>query len=225
MDYLATQILAFIKANPEWAIFIIGLTAFGESFVFLSLLFPGTAILIASGTLISEGILNPLPTVAAGIIGAVFGDSLSFWLGKKFGARLPEIWPFRTHPERLTRGISFFERYGGSSVFIGRFFGPLRAVVPLAAGMMQMPPSRFYAANVLSAVVWAPTLVLCGDLLTRSLFAQENLATKIFYIALGAAAVTAFAFWIRRQFLVREECQDRCLKSVTIASGNARRHT
>jgi membrane protein DedA with SNARE-associated domain len=225
MDYLATQILAFIKANPEWAIFIIGLTAFGESFVFLSLLFPGTAILIASGTLISEGILNPLPTVAAGIIGAVFGDSLSFWLGKKFGARLPEIWPFRTHPERLTRGISFLERYGGSSVFIGRFFGPLRAVVPLAAGMMQMPPSRFYAANVLSAVVWAPTLVLCGDLLTRSLFAQENLATKIFYIALGAAAVTAFAFWIRRQFLVREECQDRCVNSVTIASGNARRHT
>ena len=147
MDHLATQILAFIKANPEWSIFVIGLTAFGESFVFLSLLFPGTAILIASGTLISEGILNPLPTVTVGIVGAVLGDSVSFWLGKKFGPRLPEIWPFRRHPERLTRAISFFERYGGSSVFIGRFFGPLRAVVPLTAGMMQMPPSRFYAAN------------------------------------------------------------------------------
>ena len=59
MDHLAIQILAFVKANPGWAIFVIGLTAFGESFVFLSLLFPGTAILIAAGTLISEGILNP----------------------------------------------------------------------------------------------------------------------------------------------------------------------
>ena len=185
MDYLATQILAFIKANPEWAIFIIGLTAFGESFVFLSLLFPGTAILIASGTLISEGILNPLPTVAAGIIGAVFGDSLSFWLGKKFGARLPEIWPFRTHPERLTRGISFFERYGGSSVFIGRFFGPLRAVVPLAAGMMQMPPSRFYAANVLSALVWAPTLVLCGDLFELGRCLLKKTSQRRFSISLS----------------------------------------
>ena len=94
MDYLATQILAFIKANPEWAIFIIGLTAFGESFVFLSLLFPGTAILIAAGTLVSEGILNPLPTVVAGIAGAVLGDLVSFWLGQRFGPLLPKIWPF-----------------------------------------------------------------------------------------------------------------------------------
>jgi membrane protein DedA with SNARE-associated domain len=199
MDYLSTQILALIKANPEWAIFVIGLTAFGESFVFLGLLFPGTAVLIAAGTLISEGILNPLPTVAAGIIGAVLGDSVSFWLGMRFGPRLPDLWPIQRHPERLTRGISFFERYGGSSVFIGRFFGPLRAVVPLAAGMMRMPPSRFYAANVLSALVWAPALVLCGDLLTRSLFDQANLAMKLFYITLIAAGVTALAFWIRRQ--------------------------
>jgi membrane protein DedA with SNARE-associated domain len=81
MDYIAAQALAFIKHNPEWALFIIGLTAFGESFVFLSLLFPGTAILIAAGALVSEGILKPLPTISAGFIGAVLGDSVSFWLG------------------------------------------------------------------------------------------------------------------------------------------------
>ena len=141
MDHLAIQILAFVKANPGWAIFVIGLTAFGESFAFLSLLFPGTAILIAAGTLVSEGILNPLPTVVAGIAGAVLGDLVSFWLGQRFGPLLQKIWPFRRNPERLTRGISFFECYGVSSVFIGRFFGPLRAVVPLAAGMMHMSPS------------------------------------------------------------------------------------
>jgi membrane protein DedA with SNARE-associated domain len=107
MDYLAIQILAFVKANPGWAMFIIGLTAFGESFVFLSLLFPGTAILIAAATLVSEGILSPLPTVVAGIAGAVLGDSVSFWLGQKFGPLLPKIWPFRMHPERLTRGSAF----------------------------------------------------------------------------------------------------------------------
>ncbi|MGA8689858.1 MAG: hypothetical protein WB662_08130 [Methyloceanibacter sp.] len=60
MDHLATQILAVIKANPGWAMFMIGLTAFGESFMFLSLLFPGTAILVAAGTLVSAGILNPV---------------------------------------------------------------------------------------------------------------------------------------------------------------------
>ena len=116
MDYLAIQILAFVKANPGWAMLVIGLTAFGESFVFLSLLFPGTAILIAAGTLVSEGILSPVPTVVAGIAGAVLGDSVSFWLGQKFGPLLPKIWPFRTHPERLMRSTSFFKRYGVHSV-------------------------------------------------------------------------------------------------------------
>ena len=153
MDYLATETLAFIKVNPGWATIVIRLTAFGESFVFLSLLFPGTVILVASGALMSEGLLDPISPIIAGIMGAVLGDAVSFWLGQKFGPFLPKIWPFRSRLERLTRGIRFFESYGGSSIFIGRFFGPLRAVVPLAAGMMYMPPWRFYLANVLSAVV------------------------------------------------------------------------
>jgi membrane protein DedA with SNARE-associated domain len=115
VDYLATEALAFIKANPAWAALVIGLTAFGESFVFLGLLFPGTTILIASGALVSEGVLNPILPILAGIIGAVLGDAVSFWIGQKFGPYLPRIWPFRNHPERLVRGIKFFERYGGAA--------------------------------------------------------------------------------------------------------------
>src|SRR5262245_37373949 len=126
MDYLAGQILDFIKAHPEWAAFVIGLVAFGESFAFLSLLFPGTAILITSGALIEAGILDAFLPVVAGIIGAVLGDAISFWLGQKFGPFLLEIWPFRGCPQELESGIVFFERYGISSVFIGLFFGPLR---------------------------------------------------------------------------------------------------
>jgi membrane protein DedA with SNARE-associated domain len=204
MDYIATQALAFIKHNPEWALFVIGLTAFGESFVFLSLLFPGTAILIAAGTLVSEGVLRPLPTMTAGIVGAVLGDSVSFWVGGKLGPTLTRLWPYRRHPERLARGIRFFERFGGSSVFIGRFFGPLRAVVPLVAGMMRMPPLRFYATNVLSALVWAPALVLFGDQLIR-LLGRESLATKIFYIVVAAGVVVVLAAWLKRQFLSKQQ--------------------
>jgi membrane protein DedA with SNARE-associated domain len=202
MDYLAAEALAFIKANPTWAALVVGLAAFGESLVFLSLLFPGTAILIASGALISEGVLDPLSSVLAGIVGAVCGDAVSFWIGQKFGPLLPKLWPFKADPERLARGIQFFESYGASSIFIGRFFGPLRAVVPLVAGMMHMPPSRFYLANILSAVIWAPTLVYFGDLLTRSL-GYEKLATKLLLIAAVAALAVLLIAWMRRQFLAR----------------------
>jgi membrane protein DedA with SNARE-associated domain len=202
MDSFATEILEFIKTNPGWAVFVIGLTAFGESFVFLSLLFPGTAILVASGALISEGALDPLSPTVAGIVGAVLGDGISFWIGRKFGPLLPTIWPFRAHPERLTRGIRFFARYGGTSVFIGRFSGLLRAVVPLSAGMLNMPTGRFYVANILSAMIWAPALIYLGDWLSRTL-GPDGLATKVFYITLLAALLTALASWIRRQLLVR----------------------
>ena len=61
----------------------------------------------------------------------------------------------------LDRG--FFARHGGKSVFIGRFFGPMRAVIPLAAGVMQMPRGWFWLANVASALVWAPMLLFIGD--------------------------------------------------------------
>ena len=199
MDYLAGEVIALIKAHPDWAALIIGIVAFGESFVFLSLLFPGTAILIASGALVEAGILNPFLPVLAGILGAVLGDAISFWLGQKFGPQISNVWPFRHHPQRRESGIIFFERYGTASVFIGRFFGPLRAVIPLAAGILHMPTQRFYIANVLSAIIWAPVLIFAGDLLAHSL-GPENLATKILLITVLIAALALLAPSVWRRF-------------------------
>src|SRR5207248_11157172 len=130
---------------------------------FISLLFPGTTVLVAAGTLLSAGTL-PYPSILIGaVLGAVFGDSISYWIGRTFGGGIARVWPFSRHPEALSRGIWFFERHGGKSVFIGRFFGPVRAVVPLAAGVMQMPRGRFWLANVISALVWAPMWLLVGE--------------------------------------------------------------
>jgi membrane protein DedA with SNARE-associated domain len=202
MDSLANEILALIKTNPGWAVFVIGLTAFGESFAISSLFFPGTTILIASGALISEGVLGPFLPVLAGIVGAVLGDAISFWIGRKSGPLLPTLSPFRANPERLKRGIHFFAKYGEASVFIGRFFGPLRAVVPLTAGMMNMPTGRFYIANILSALVWAPALICFGDWLSHTLGA-DGLAMKLLYVALVGTLLTPLASWIRRRLIVR----------------------
>jgi membrane protein DedA with SNARE-associated domain len=200
MDYLATQFLAVIKANPEWATLIVGITAFGESFVLLGLLFPGTTVLIAAGALVSKGVLTPLPTIAAGIVGAVLGDMVSYWLGRKFGPHLSQTWLFRSRPEQIASGVKFFSRYGAASIFIGRFFGPLRAVVPLIAGMMDMPKLPFYVANILSALIWAVVLVLFGDIISRWL-GNESVSVKVLGMALVTIAAVAFATWARRKFL------------------------
>jgi membrane protein DedA with SNARE-associated domain len=198
MSHIATSILDLIKTHPEWAVALIAFTAFGESFLLVSLLFPGTAILVAAGGLIAAGILDPVQVIAAGILGGILGDAASFWLGQKFGAALPKLWPFRRNPERIQSGIDFFVRYGAIAVFLGRFLGPLRATVPTVAGMMKMPTRRFYLANILSAVVWVPALVLSGDLLLEML---RQTAVDQMLLVLGAVILvfTVAIFWVRHR--------------------------
>jgi len=164
MEHLAQPLLAFIRAHESWAVAMMFITGFGESFAFVSLLFPGTTLLIAAGTLMQSGTLPYLPVMVGAILGAVLGDSVSYWIGRRFGGGIAGVWPFTRHPELLPTGILFFERQGGKSVFIGRFFGPIRAVIPLAAGIMRMPRGRFWFANIASALVWAPMLLFAGDI-------------------------------------------------------------
>ena len=163
MDNLVQPTLAFISAHSSWASPVMFVTSFGESFAFLSLLFPGTSILIVAGTLMSAGTLPFWPVVVGAVIGAVLGDSVSFWLGHRYGGGIARIWPFTRSPDLLPNGVRYFAKHGGKSVFIGRFFGPVRAVIPLAAGIMRMPRGRFWFANVTSAIVWAPMLLFAGD--------------------------------------------------------------
>jgi len=163
MEHLVQPTLDFIAAHSSWAVAVMFVTSFGESFAFVSLLFPGTSLLIAAGALMAAGSLPYMPIVLGAVTGAVLGDTVSYWIGRRFGGGIARVWPFTRNPELLPSGIWFFARHGGKSVFIGRFFGPMRAVIPLAAGVMRMPRDRFWLANVTSAIVWAPMLLFVGD--------------------------------------------------------------
>ena len=61
------------------------------------------------------------------------------------------------------------KKWGMPGIFIGRFFGPLRAAVPLIAGIFEMPYWRFQLANFTSAFVWAATLLTIGDVISKAL--------------------------------------------------------
>ena len=77
------------------------------------------------------------------------------------------MWPLSRYPDILPRGEAFVRRWGVPSIFIGRFFGPLRASVPLAAGIFEMPYMQFQVANFVSAMVWAAALLLFGDVIAH----------------------------------------------------------
>lgn len=183
MEDLARQLLDIVRTHQDWAIAVMFITAFGESFAFLGLLFPGTSLLVAAGALIKSGNLPFWPILTGAVLGAVLGDTVSFWIGRRFGGRLTGVWPFTRNPELLAGGVQFFHRHGGKSVFIGRFFGPVRAVIPLAAGILLMSPRLFWIANVTSALIWAPTLVLAGDVIAEAserVIGSENTILLLF---------------------------------------------
>lgn len=140
------------------------LLAFGESLAVVSLLLPATAILFALSGLLGASGIPFWPCWAAAALGAMLGDSVSYWIGHRFKDHLPRLWPLTRVPDLLPRGQAFFNRWGVAGVFIGRFFGPLRAAVPLVAGTCAMPLLPFMLANVASALVWATGILSPGFL-------------------------------------------------------------
>ena len=157
------QVIAFARDNAVWAPPIMFALAFGESLAFISLLIPAWGALVALGALIGSSGIDFWPVWVAASLGAAFGDWLSYWIGLKLEYRVQHIWPLSRHPQLIPRGEAFMKKWGVAGIFIGRFFGPLRAVVPLIAGIFEMPFWRFQIANFTSAVVWAAVLMVLGD--------------------------------------------------------------
>jgi membrane protein DedA with SNARE-associated domain len=133
----------------------------------VSLVIPATALLVAIGGLVGAANLPFWPVLIAAILGAILGDWASYAIGHYFRDSIERVWPLSRHPEQLRRAEALFRRWGIFGVFIGRFFGPLRSVVPLAAGIAAMPMARFQIANIASAVVWAVGLLGPGMVLAR----------------------------------------------------------
>ncbi len=177
-------ILAWVNAHPGWMGLIVFLTAMAESLAVVGLVVPGAAMMFGFGALVALGHLDFWSACGWAVVGAVVGDGLSFWLGRALHQRLRLLWPFSRHPRLLARGEAYFLRHGGKSVLFGRFFGPVRAVVPAVAGMMDMPLARFLVVNVVSALLWAPAYLLPGMVFAASLELAAQVTLRLVILIL-----------------------------------------
>jgi membrane protein DedA with SNARE-associated domain len=155
MTEFADVVIGFVQRHEYAAGPIVFALAFAESLAFVSLIFPATLILWGVGALIGAGGLEFWPIWAAAAFGAGLGDWLSYGLGAHFRETIGRMWPLSQYPNLLPQGRAFFVKWGLFGVFISKFFGPLRAAVPLAAGIAQMPALPFQIANWASAVTWS----------------------------------------------------------------------
>lgn len=187
-------LLAWIAANPALAGVVVFAIAFCDSVIVLGAIVPALPLLIAVGVLIGLGELSGPYTVLCATLGALAGDGLSYWIGRRWGDRLRAVWPFSKYSQLLERGELMFRRNAFKSLLIARYVGAIRPFVPAVAGMAKMPLDKYLHASLVAAVSWAVLFLLPGWMLGQAYDAVAAVAGRLLMVLAALATVLGLAW-------------------------------
>src|SRR5205085_773509 len=131
-----------VLAMPEWvALLIVFALPALEASAFAGFVFPGEFAVILGGVLASQHKVGLAEVIALAVAGAVLGDAVGYFVGKRWGRRFLQGTigriPFlgRHFRRSLPHAEAYLARRGASAVFFGRWTAALRVLVPGLAGM------------------------------------------------------------------------------------------
>lgn len=190
-------ILHWLQLHPWLAIVFAFFISFIESIALVGIFIPGAVILTAIGILIGAQIIPGISTMSAAILGAFFGDVVSFSYGRLYHEKVRQFSFFHRHSSWLNAAELFFHKHGGKGIFIARFIGPLRPIMPMIAGMFNMPWLRFCLVDVFSAMFWAPAYMLPGIAVgaAAQTFNAKS-ATRLIIFILAILIAFWISFWL-----------------------------
>ena len=199
-----SALVDFVHAHSQYTHIAIFLLALSEAIPVVGTVVPGSTLIIGICAIATSVDANPWILLFAATTGAIVGDGLSFWLGQRYHREILSIWPLYRYPHLIARSERFVDRYGAASVFLARFTAVVRAFVPLIAGILRMSPRQFYAANVLSALVWAPAHIFPGVLLAMTLrLTSASAEQRTILLIVGLIVATFIIFATRAYFKVK----------------------
>ena len=200
MNILDT-LTAWSAAHPHFAFAVVLLLAFSESMPIFGGFVPGTALIVAIAAIVPKEWEYLTAVTVAAVVGASLGDGLSFWFGHHFQRDVLDRWPLKNHPELVAKSENFLAKNGEISVLFARFLPPVRALVPLFAGILEMPVSRYVLANIAAAIIWAPAHIIFGALLGSSIDAIAPEFGRFMMIAAALITVSMVFIWLVRHIL------------------------
>ncbi len=190
----AAYIQPLVGAYGLWAVFFVvmlesaGVPLPGETALVSAAIFAGVT-----------GDLQILEVIAVAATGAIIGDNIGFWAGRRYGLPLVQRYGhfIRLNEKRLALGDLLFERHGAKIVFFGRFIAFLRIFAALLAGVHRFGWGQFLFFNAAGGILWATTFgvggFLFGDRITR-------LSGPLGVVAFVAAVAGIVGFmWIARR--------------------------
>ncbi|MBM5815983.1 MAG: DedA family protein [Cyanobacteria bacterium K_Offshore_surface_m2_239] len=169
---------------------------------------PGETVTLLGGYAAGSGHLQGLGVMAAAASGAILGDNLGYWVGRRAGwgliLRVGRL--LRQSPEQLERLREQFLRHANASVLMGRFVAVLRVVAGPMAGAVGMPYRRFLLCNTAGAVLWATTMVSLAWLGGRWIpFSQ--MVGGVVNVGLGALLLLVVIVLVPKLFSALEQRQ------------------
>ena len=193
-------------ALGAWTYLLVAVFAFAETGAFVGLVVPGETVMILGGAVAGQGAINVYILIAIAWLMAFLGDSTSFFIGRRLGRDFlrrngPRV---GVGQERLDQIDDYFSRYGGRTIFIGRFVGFVRAFAPFIAGSSGMRYRAFVPYSILGTGIWVSTAIVLGYLFSRSIDRVLSYAGKGAFV-LGAFIVLIVGIVAVRRYLRVEE--------------------
>ncbi|SRR6266540_5298009 len=134
-----------------------------EAPAFLGIVLPGELALVLGGVLAHEGRVSLPGAIAVGIAGAAAGDSVAYWMGRRWrNLLLASPVARRIRPAQLRRAEAILNRRGGVALFVGRLTAGARVVLPGLAGAARVRYRKFFGWNGAAGVAWATAHVMLG---------------------------------------------------------------
>jgi undecaprenyl-diphosphatase len=185
------------KALGDWTYALVGAFAFLETGAFVGLVVPGETVVLLGGAVAGQGETSIELTIAVVWVCAWLGDTTSFFVGRRLGKDfiLRHGPTFRITPERFAQVESYFSRYGGRTIMIGRFIGLVRALAPFTAGSSGMTYTAFVPYSILGTGAWATVFGLIGYFTSQSLNEAKDWVGKsllLFAIVVGLVLLVRF---------------------------------
>jgi len=207
LDRIIDALRPYLEA--PWGYVIVGAATFLENSVGAGVIVPGETIVIIGGVYAGLGDLS-LPLIAAvAVIGAIFGDNVGYWIGRRFGRGFLERHGRKlfVSRERLEATERFYQRHGGKTVFLGRFIPVVRSVGFIVAGVSKMPWRRFLIYDMAGATIWGIGHTLIGYALGESYDRLERYATPFglgllafLLLLIGGSKLLAARRRVRKEF-------------------------
>jgi membrane-associated protein len=179
-------LMAMLAAHETQGLLLVAAVVFCETGLVILPFLPGDSILFALGAFAGLNGRSPLLPIAVIGAAAIAGDGVNYLLGR---SRLGQ-WISRKgwiSDTRLQQTKDYFDRFGPSTITIGRFVPIVRTIAPFVAGLAGMASGRFFLFNVAGGLAWTCTMIFGGFWLGRVDWVSQHLS--LLSIAIVAVSV------------------------------------